>query len=183
MVVTGYCLKVDVEELHILPETTRGTFSAPTGATTSTYVCRHGALSVMLNPNLYPAEQLGSEDVAAVLPTVREARLNLAYQPQSSAGITFLKRGMNAIAGTPDPKETFSCCFKVKISSTQYYYKLKHCLIGLPGNGGVVGLGFVGQGPWMASAPIYGKLHGFDTTAPTNWTFATVPSKIGRAHV
>ncbi len=157
-----------------MEETTRGTFTAPGAPTASTYICKHGSLKITYNANDVPFDVSGSEDPAAVLPTLKVVSGVLVYQPQSTEGIVFAKRLFNAVGGTPDPSTTISLCFKVTFGSggTVYYYKLKHCLLGAPG-GGAGTISFAGQGPWTVSIPIFGKLQAFDTTAPTNWTFTT----------
>jgi len=171
---TGYSLKQDVEDLQIMEEVTRGTFQAPGAPANTTYVAKHALMTINGNMNPLYADALGSEDVAAVLTQMKEVVLTLAYTPQTTEGIVFAKRGMNAIGGSPDPKTSFSSCFKLKIGTTQYYYKLKYCLVGSPyGNGGRIDLGFAAQGPWSISMPIYAQLQAFDTSAPTNWTFIT----------
>ncbi len=175
MATTTYMTKVDVQEVHIMEETIRGTFEAPAAATNTTFVAQSGGLFISYNAGDVPVDVTGSEDATAILPTLKEVSAVLTYQPVSTEGTEFLKRGMNAIGGSPNPKTTFSVCFKTIFNATTYYYKLKHCLVGAPG-GGRVSLGFVEQGPWIATAPIYGKLQAWDASAPTNWTFDPIPS-------
>ena len=171
-----YMLKQDVEELHMMEESTRGTFKVPAAATNSTFVCKHGQLTVMYDAGDIPVDVTGSEDPSAILPTLKQVVASLTYNPQTTDGITFAKRGMNAVGGSPDPKTSMSLCFKTKFGSNQHYYKLKHCLLGSPGGGAPTSISFTGQGPWTISTPIYGKLEAWDATAPTNWTFITAPS-------
>jgi hypothetical protein len=198
----NYLLKQDVQEVHLMEEPVRGTFAAPTSATNTTYVCKQAQLAIAYDIGDLSVDVVGSEDPSTILPTLRQVSAMLLYQPQVPDGINFLKRGVNAVGGTPNAANTFSICFKTMFGSSTYYYKLYHCLVGsLPPPGGVgpryaggpagagflpgatmgrgpvpmgpVSMYFTGQGPWFASAPIIGKLQGWDTTAPTNWTFVT----------
>jgi len=170
-----YMTKVDVQEVHMMEETTRGTFQVPAAATNTTFIAQSGGLLVSYSAGDVPVDVTGTEDPTAILPTLKEVSAVLTYQPVSTEGTEFLKRGMNVIGSSPNPKTSISLCFKTVFNATTYYYKLKHCLLGAPG-GGRVSLGFVEQGPWVATAPIYGKLHAWDSSAPTNWTFDPVPS-------
>jgi len=171
---TVFSLPKDWLDLQIMEETTRGTFEAPGAPTNAIFVAQTPELDWTYDLNLAVNKVTGSRDPAHVLATMPDLRFSMMIPNMvSPETINFLKRGFNLEAGAGTIERLFSGCLRTKLGATQYYLKMKGLIIGA----GAIQL--LGQGPWTVPALwMMGKLHGWDTSAPTNWTFVTPPTTV-----
>lgn len=171
--VSSYSQTKDIGDLNIKEETTggRGVFEVPATAANSVFVTDSVEIGYDSDLGLAIDRVCGSRDPSAVSATLEAIRFSLAFPcvyPNDT--IAFLKRGFNLEAGTGTIEWSFSLCLPMKLGTTQYYLKMKNCVIGA----GTLGL--MGSGPWTASCWIMGNIHAFDTVAPVNWTLQSAPT-------
>ena len=144
--------------------TTRGIFST---GTTAVFIGQNPQLGFGSDLGTFMNYVNGSRDAAHALHSVHMLQLPLTFPACILQTMTFLKRGINLADGI---QYTFSGCLRETIAATTNYLKLKGCLIAAGA------FGIAGSEPLQAQTTLVGNLSAYDSNAPTNWSFAAVPT-------
>jgi len=170
----SYAEAIDWDPPYFHQETTRGTFFAPGTSHLALWIGAQASVRFIERFTRQPIYVSDAGHLYTILTAAKRYMLQLFLAPQSTESIEFLKFAFNSSGDTGSALTSLSLCLPCKIpvagTDTQYYIKLKRCM--LEG----AGIGYQGKGALGARVDVSGLLEAFDTNAPTDWVAPTDPA-------